>query len=154
MNQTKVEGKWATITVKCKFLNSAKGLIKGILPHHKEIVVVVVVNASASSSSSLPSAAPMVPHARVVEEHVSAVPVELVPHLVKSGVGIKVMLLLLLGVSRPSDGAPATAERGRRVGRGEGRRRPLTAALRIHFDELRFNEILLGKSGLFWAHSI
>ena len=152
MNQTKVEGKWATITVKCKCLNSVKGLIKGILPHHKEIVVVVVVNASAHSSS-LPSAAPMVPHARVVEEHVPAVPVELVPHLVKSGVGIKVMLLLL-GVSRPSNGAPATAERGRRVGRGEGRRRPLTAALRIHFDELRFNEILLGKSGLFWAHSI
>ena len=93
----------------------------------------------------------MVPHPWVVEEHVPAVPVELVPHLVKSGIGIKVMLL---GVSRPSDGAPATAERGRRVGRREGRRRSLTAALRIHFDELRFNEILLGKSVLFWAHSI
>ena len=97
----------------------------------------------------------MVPHARVVEEHVPAVPVEVLPHLVEGGVACWLKVLLrMLGVSRPSDGVPATAERGRGVvgGGREGRRRPLTAAL-IHFarsmDELRFNEILLGKSGLF-----
>ena len=78
-------------------------------PYHKEIVIVVVVEAAAPSAS--PSAAPVVSHSRVIEEHVP-VPVELVPHLVKGGVGIEVMLLLMmLGVPRPSGGVSATAER-------------------------------------------
>ena len=103
-----------------------------LTPYHKEIVIVVVVKAAAPSAS--PSAAPVVSHSRVIEEHVP-VPVELVPHLVKGGVGVKVMLLLMLRVSRPSGGVSATAERrvGRVVGRVEGRRRPLTAA-RVHLE--------------------
>ena len=102
-----------------------------LTPYHKEIVIVVVVKAAAPSAS--PSAAPVVSHSRVIEEHVP-VPVELVPHLVKGGVGIEVMLLMLR-VSRPSGGVSATAERrvGRVAGRVEGRRRPLTAA-RVHLE--------------------
>ena len=52
------------------------------------------MKATAPSSSASPSAAPVVPHSRVIEEHVPAVPVELISHLVKRWVGmIKVMLL-------------------------------------------------------------